>query len=63
MTGGVGMNNDDVAMELLSETENFSLFRTRDEDGVIYHLEMGGITLHLMSEEWEEFVVLIKGAD
>lgn len=57
------MNNDDVAMELLSETENFSLFRTRDEDGVIYHLEMGGITLHLMSEEWEEFVVLIKGAD
>lgn len=57
------MDNNDIAMELLSETENFSLFRTRDEDGVIYHLEMGGVTLHLMSDEWEEFVILVKGAD
>ncbi len=54
---------DDINMQQLSETENFSLFRTRDEDGVIYHIEMGGITLHLMAEEWEEFVVLIKEAD
>lgn len=55
--------NNDVAMEQLSETENFSLFRTRDDEGVIYHIEMGGVTLHLMSDEWEEFVVLIKEAD
>ncbi len=54
---------DDINMQQLSETENFSLFRTRDEDGVIYHIEMGGITLHLIAEEWEEFVVLIKEAD
>lgn len=57
------MSSDNVNMVQVSETENFSIFRTRDEDGVIYHIEMGGITLHLMPEEWEEFVLLVKGAD
>ena len=57
------MSNENIDMEQLSETENFTIFRTRDEDGVIYHVEMGGITLHLVPEEWEEFVILIKGAD
>ncbi|MDJ0753072.1 MAG: hypothetical protein QNJ45_06110 [Ardenticatenaceae bacterium] len=57
------MSNDNINMVQVSETENFSIFRTRDEDGVIYHIEMGGITLHLMPEEWEEFVLLVKGAD
>ena len=57
------MQDENIQMEQLSETENFSIFRTRDEDGVIYHIEMGGLTLHLVAEEWEEFVLLVKGAD
>lgn len=56
-------NNENVDLVQLAETENFSVFRTRDEDGVLYHVEMGGITLHLTSEEWEEFVILVKEAD
>ncbi len=47
--------------EILAETENFLLWRSQEDDvGYMYHLELGGITLHLMPEEWDEFVVLVR---
>jgi hypothetical protein len=55
--------DEEVDMDVLSETENFTVMRTRDSDGVVYHLELGGVSLHLESEEWEELVVLIRSAD
>ncbi len=49
--------------DIISETENFGVWRSDDaEEGVIYHIELGGITLHMTAEEWDEFVVVIKGA-
>ncbi len=60
------MNNDndnDMEMTLVAETDNFSVVRTSDENGVLYHLEMGGVSLHLEPEDWEELVLLIKTAD
>jgi len=48
--------------EILAETENLIAWRSRDEAGYIYHLEMGTISLHLMPEEWEELVVLVETA-
>lgn len=54
---------EEVDMDVLSETENFSVLRTQDSEGVVYHVELGGVSLHLQPEEWEELVVLIRSAD
>jgi hypothetical protein len=55
--------DEDVEMNLVAETENFSVVRTTDENGTLYHVEMGGVSLHLEPEDWEELVMLIKSAD
>lgn len=56
-------NNSDMDMDIIAETENFAVWRSQEGDGFTYHVELGGLTLHLESEEWEEFSVLIKSAD
>lgn len=48
--------------DVLSETDNFGVWRNVEENDTIYHVELGGVTLHFTSEEWEEFTVLIKEA-
>jgi hypothetical protein len=48
---------------VLSETESFIVWRTEEEEGYLYHIELGGITLHMTSEEWEEFVTLMKSVE
>ena len=48
-------------MDILSETENFAVWRSPDDDGHIFHVELGSITLHLQADEWEEFVVVVRG--
>lgn len=54
---------DEIEMDVLAETDNFAVWRSQEDGDYLYHVELGGITLHLASEEWEEFVVLIKDAD
>ena len=54
--------NNEMEPNVLSETDNFGVWSSDEEEGVLYHVELGGITLHFTSEEWDEFVVLIKGA-
>lgn len=50
--------------EIISETDSFVVWRTDDDnEGNYYHIALGGITLHLTSEEWNELVLLIKGAN
>jgi hypothetical protein len=47
-------------IEILSESENLSLWRAEEPDGeMTYHLDLGGVTVHFLHEEWEEFVQLI----
>ena len=49
--------------EILAETENLIVWRSKDGDaGYIYHLEIGNISLHFVPEEWEELVVVMKSA-
>jgi hypothetical protein len=55
-------NNSDGDLDVIAETENFAVWRSQESDGFGYHVELGGLTLHLDSEEWEEFAVLIKSA-
>jgi hypothetical protein len=57
-------NNDNFDMDMLSETENFAIWSSPDDDNAtIYHIELGSITLHLTGEEWQEFLDLIKALD
>ncbi len=57
------MTENDLDNDIISETENFVVWRsTENGEGNYYHVALGGITLHLTSEDWNELVLLIKGA-
>lgn len=57
------MDELDENAEGLAETETFAIWRDREEDNsIVYHVELGGVSLHLTSEEWEEFVILVRAA-
>ncbi len=53
-------NRDEFEPEVISETENFAVWRSEEDSGYMYHLELGGITLHINPEEWQEVVTLFK---
>jgi hypothetical protein len=57
-------NNHDMDPEVLAETEDlgFAVWRSMEEDGYMYHVELGLLTIHLTSEEWEELVTLVRAA-
>jgi hypothetical protein len=47
-------------IEILAETEDFSVWRTRDPDGeMLYHVELGSVTFHFFHEDWDQFLELI----
>ena len=46
--------------EMLAETESYFVWRSKEQDEYAYHLELGGVSLHMTSEEWEELVELMK---
>ena len=50
-------------IETIAETETFAVLRDDQNGEVAYHVELGGITLHLTTDEWDELVLLIKIAD
>ena len=55
------MSNDEkLEVDMVAETENFAVWRSPDDEGFIYHIELGSITLHLASDEWEEFLELMS---
>jgi len=49
--------------ETLAETENLIAWRSSDESGFVYHIELGpSFSLHLMADEWEELIILLQDA-
>jgi hypothetical protein len=55
--------NNDMEPEVLAETDLFAVWRSIEEDDAyVYHVELGGVTMHLSAEEWEELVLLIRNA-
>ena len=47
--------------EVLAETKNYIVWKAEEPDGeVTYHLELGALTVHFFTEEWEEFLSLMK---
>lgn len=51
-------------IQMLGETETYAVWVSEEaeDDGPVYHLELGNITVHLFPEEWEEFMDLIRQA-
>lgn len=56
-------NVEPVEPNVVAETENFVVWYSEEDEDIVYHIELGGITLHVSSEEWDEFIVLVKSAD
>jgi hypothetical protein len=47
--------------DILAETENYFIWRSEGDDGsFVYHVELGGVSLHLLTEEWDELITLMK---
>jgi hypothetical protein len=56
-------HNHDREPEVLAETDMFAVWRSVEDDDVfVYHVELGGVTMHLSAEEWEELVSLVRHA-
>lgn len=54
---------DQNSANVLAETENMVVWRSKEiEIGFMYHLELGGVSLHLLPDEWDEIVSLILDA-
>ena len=55
------MLKQDFEPDVIAQTEKFGVWRSDDEEeGLLFHIELGGITMHMTSEEWDEFILLIK---
>ena len=53
--------NGEEPGEILAETESYFVWRSDEGGEYVYHLELGGVSLHMTSEEWDELVELMKG--
>ena len=57
MTNGM----PDSPIETIAETENYSVWASDEPDGeTTYHLELGPVTVHFFTEEWDDFVDLVR---
>jgi len=55
--------SEEVLTEPLSVTENYAAWISHEPDGeVVYHLELGAVTVHFFEEEWVEVVELVHAA-
>ncbi len=55
------MTTTDPKMQTLAETENYLAWKADEPDGEsTYHLELNNVTLHFFTEEWVEFLDLVK---
>jgi len=48
----------------IAQTENYLAWKADEPDGeTTYHLELGNITIHFFTEEWKEFLELIRSIE
>jgi hypothetical protein len=53
----------DFNTQILAETDNlhYQVWKADEPDGeTTYHLELNNVTVHFFTEEWEEFLNLIR---
>ena len=45
----------------LAETDNYLVWQAEEPDGeTTYHIELNNVTLHFFTEEWMEFLELVR---
>ena len=55
--------SDEIPTDTLAETANYVAWASQEPDGeIVYHLELGAVTLHFFKEEWDEVVSLVQQA-
>ncbi len=47
-------------VETLAETDMYGILAVEEDGDLTYLLELGNVTIHMMPEEWEEFVMLVS---
>ena len=53
----------DLETQTIAETENYVAWMSDEPDGErVVHLELGPVTLHFFTEEWDELVELVDAA-
>jgi hypothetical protein len=53
-----------IPTKTLAESDNYVAWLSTEPDGeLVYHLELGPITLHFFQEEWEELLALVSVAE
>ncbi len=53
----------DVNTQVIAETDNlhYQVWKADEPDGeTTFHLELNNVTVHFFTEEWEEFVELVR---
>jgi hypothetical protein len=53
----------DFKTQVIAETDNlhYQIWKADEPDGeTTFHLELNNVTIHFFTEEWEEFLQLIK---
>lgn len=55
------MTDTEPMVKTLGETENYMAWKAEEPDGEsTYHLDLNNVTLHFFTEEWNEFLDLVK---
>jgi hypothetical protein len=54
-------DHTDPKTETIAETENYLAWQAEEGDGeTTYHLELNNVTIHFFTEEWTEFLDLVR---
>jgi len=54
-------DNPEPQTNVIAETENYIVWTAEEPDGeTTYHLELNNLTVHFFTEEWKEFLDLVK---
>jgi hypothetical protein len=56
--------NSEPVITTLTETQNFMAWKAEEpDDETTFHLELNSVTIHFFTEEWQEFLELVRGLD
>ncbi len=54
-------DESEITTTTLAETPHYIAYLAHEPDGEdTYHLELGTVTLHFFTEEWQEFLDLVR---
>jgi hypothetical protein len=57
----MAQNGPDLQTKTIAETDNYIIWSVEEPDGeTTYHLELNNLTVHFFTEEWNEFLELVR---